>query len=132
MAILSGDYEPQVMTCALRDRYRCEICDTYDINFESSVLATEVLADYDYTAQELVRFLEPQIDAKVYEFYGNVIIRKLHKFSNAHVMTDIIIYINPNIVFGPYIPTTNDPAIINDQLSKIMLTSTCYGNIKLK
>ena len=132
MAILSGDYEPQVMTCPLRNKYRWEICDTYDINFEFSVLATEVLADYDYTAQELVRFLEPQIDAKVYEFHGNVIIRKLYKFSNAHVMTDIIIYINPNIVFGPYIPTTNDPAIINDQLSKITLTSTRYGNIKLK
>ena len=131
MAILSGDYEPHIVTCALRNKYPYEIRHSYDVDVESDILATKVLADHNYTATELVKFLEPQVDAKVYELHGNVVIRKLYKFSNAHVITDILIYLNNSVVFGPYIPTTNDPVIVNP-ISKIMLTNTCYGSTELK
>ena len=125
MSVLKSDYNPEVRTCPIHERYRYEIRNAYNIDFESHVLNIEILADHKYTDKELADFLEPQINARVYPFHGCVVIKKLYKMAYVpDMMTEIVIYLADNIAFGPYIPVTDGPTIGNGRISDMYKKNT--------
>lgn len=128
MSVLKSDYNPEVRTCPIHERYRYDIRNTYNIDFESNVLNIEILRDHEYTDKELSDFLAPQINARVYPFHGCVVIRKLYRHE---IMTEIVIYLSDNIAFGPYIPVSG-PVIGNSRISDMYKKNVdvFYGIIK--
>ena len=128
MSVLKSDYTPEVRTCPIHERFRYDIRNAYDIDFERNVLNIEILADHKYTDKELSEFLKPQVNARVYPFHGCVVIRKPYRHE---IMTEIVIYLVDNIAFGPYIPVAG-PTLGNGPISDMYKKNAdiFYGIIK--
>lgn len=105
MAILSGEYEPDILI-KLRDKYFFQLLRAYNVDFESSVLDIEVIKDKLYSAAEIRDIIKNNIkcdnvDVKVDDAY-NVMVAKQYGPS-INLCSVIKIHTSGDIVRGPYI-----------------------------
>ena len=132
MAILSGDYEPQLDTVPL--------CMRYFVNakhappeFVAEVSGIEILRDKQYSPWEIMNIVYNSVHltkVMVDEDRNIMVYRHIH-INDLHINHVLKIHTSGDVVVGPCIPITNDPVIVNP-ISKIMLTNTCYGSTELK
>lgn len=137
MAILSGDYEPQLDTVKLGDVYRITVKNSFNQAVGQSVHDIELLRTKVYSIDELCELIGNVVEAKVTHDNENIYVCRQYVLrKHAYLNTNITIHyseVSP-IWTGPkgrIMYMNFDPAVANpihEQFTKTV--SVPYGSIK--